>query len=155
MQNFATHIGTIASTTRASVSGFSFSLVLSSSWVPSFSVAHLLNCSFALCIVPRPLSESVSFSLVPLAPGPLSLSLSPSLHLPLYIFSTSFFFLSIRGASCPPSPSHLSTDVTLFMWSPLFLVPSRSISLPPLPSRPSHPSFPADSSPCFFRILLS
>lgn len=77
-QNFATHIGTIASTTRASVSGLSLSLSSFSSFfllsppLFSFSVAHLLNCLLA---------RSSSF-VVPF----LSLSLSPSLYIPHLLF---------------------------------------------------------------------
>lgn len=85
---------------------------------------------------------------------------SPSclfLCLPLYIFPT-FFFLSIRGASCPPSPSHLSTDVTLFssrLLSSSFPL-ARSPSLPFQVARPlAHLTLLADSSARFFRILLS
>lgn len=143
-QNFATHIGTIASTTRASVSGLSLSLFLFLFLSPlpplfSFSVAHLLNCLLAR----SSLHSSSPFSLF--------------LYLPLYIFPT-FFFLSIRDTSCPPSPSHLSIDVTLCGSFPLFLVLSRSISLFLLiPGHPPHPPFPSavDYSVRFLRILSS
>lgn len=112
-QNFATHIGTIASTTRASVFGLSlsFSLFLFLFLSPllplfSFSVAHLLNCSLA---------RSSSF-VVPF----LSLSLSPSLYIPHLLF--------------PLYPRYLLSSLTFAPFHrrhPLWIVSSlpRSLSL--------------------------
>lgn len=145
-QNFATHIGTIASTTRASVSGLSLSfslfLFLFLSPLPplfSFSVAHLLNCSLA---------RSSSF-VVPF----LSLSLSPSLYIPHLLF--------------PLYPRYLLSSLTFAPFHrrhPLWIVSSlpRSLSLHLslfllIPGHPPHPPFPSavDYSVRFLRILSS
>lgn len=114
-QNFATHIGTIASTTRASVSGLSLPFPLSFSSPPSL---------FFLCRSPsKLLARALLF-----IRRPLSLSFSIS----LFIYSPpSFSSLS----AVPPVLPHLRTfpstspSADRFLSSSFSLAPSLSFSL--------------------------
>lgn len=110
------------------------------------SVSASLSLFFSIS-----LSFSLAVSIARLHSGSFSVLSGSSTSLPLcLLFIYSPLFSSILSSSCPPSPSHLSTNVTLFASSPL----PRALSLYLLSRhRLTLPS--SDSLLCFFRILLS